>query len=71
MSALKGIQILILLIFNGAPWGPWGPMGPWGSRAVGAVGVGGPFEADPIGRRLECRPQKGNYTLINIQFHLG
>ena len=29
------------------------------------------FEADPIGRRLECRPKKGINILINIKFPLG
>ena len=48
------------------------------ARAVGAVGrpgrsapggAGGTFEADPIGRRLECRPKKGiNIVLIITHF---
>ena len=53
------------------PWGPRAPQGPRGPIPRGPLGPRDPdligtFEADPIGRRLECLPKKG----INIKFNL-
>ena len=66
--------------------GHWAPLRPRAAQLVGSSCSPGhqqllelhhtvfpldpTFEADPIGRRLECRPKKG-FILIDIEFPLG